>query len=355
MNKIIVVLFLVIAAHSYGQSDQQLALKLGQRAIESMDNGNIEEAIKLLEECEALDPDNINYPYEKAYAHYLNKNYNDAIIILEKLTKHKQANDRIYQMLGNSYDLQDKQKKAIEVYEHGMKLFPQSGILHLERGNIELINKNYNEALAYYEKGIEVQPDFSSNYYRAAKLFLNSNEEVWGMIYGEIFMNLERNSNRTPEISKMLFDTYKSGIQLYGDSSRIDFCNIVIDAEDVVNKKNFTPPFCMVFGQAMVMATIDMKQVDLNTLDLLRSTFVDNYYQQEHNKSHPVVLFEYQKQLKEAGHAEAYNHWILMQGDTEAFNKWYDSNKDKWDGFVAWFSEHPIEINASNTFVRGRY
>lgn len=355
MNRIVLIYFLVVSITAYGQSDQKKALELGRKAVSLMDAGSTEEAIKLLEECEKLDPDNISYPYEKAYTLYLSKDYDQSIKILNKLTNHEQANDRVYQMLGNSHDMNGKQKKAIEVYEKGLELFPQSGLLYLERGNIELINVNYNKALEYYEKGIEVQPDFPSNYYRAAKLFLNSNEEVWGLIYGEIFMNLERNSNRTPEISKLLFDTYKSEIQFSGDSTNIDFCNIVINAEDVLDQQNFTPPFCMAFGQAMIMATIDMKKVDLSSLHQLRGNFITNYYDQKSDKIYPVILFAYQKQMKEAGHLEAYNHWILMQGDPEAFDHWYNGNKDKWDAFVIWFSEHPMQINASNVFVRAKY
>ncbi len=78
---------------------------------------------------------------------------------------------------------------------------------------IQLGKKDYNKALTYFEKGIEVAPNYSSNYYWCARLYCNSTEEVWGMIYGEIFMNLERNSKRTAEISKLLFDTYKKEIK----------------------------------------------------------------------------------------------------------------------------------------------
>lgn len=40
-----------------------------------------------------------------------------------------------------------------------------------------------------------------------------------------------------------------------------------------------------------------------------------------HDKEYPNILFSFQKQVKDAGHIEAYNHWILMKGDEEAFQK----------------------------------
>ena len=59
---------------------------------------------------------------------------------------------------------------------------PTSGKLYLELGGMYLHTKEYDKAISYYEKGIDVEPGYPSNYYRLAKIFLNSDEEVWGMI-----------------------------------------------------------------------------------------------------------------------------------------------------------------------------
>ena len=80
--------------------------------------------------------------------------------------------------------------------------------------------------MTYFEKGIEVNPMFASNYFRAAKIYCNSSEEVWGMIYGEIFINLERTNDRTFKISKLLFDTYKSEITFTSETATLVFQKI---------------------------------------------------------------------------------------------------------------------------------
>jgi tetratricopeptide (TPR) repeat protein len=41
-------------------------------------------------------------------------------------------------------------------------------------GNIYLIQKNIPQAIQSYEKGIEMAPEFSSNYYRLAKIYCDS-------------------------------------------------------------------------------------------------------------------------------------------------------------------------------------
>lgn len=218
-------MFIAIIHISYGQTNQEIALEKGKTAIKMMDNGKIDESIKSLEEAQRLDPDRIDYPYELALAHYLKRDYKNTIKILEKIKDRKDVFERLFQLLGNSYDILGKTEKAFEAYNEGLLIFPNSGMIYLEKGNVYLNKNEYNKALKLYEKGIEVDPDFPSNYYRAALLYCNSTEEVWGMIYGEIFMNLERNSKRTAEISKILYDTYKSQITFSSDTSlTVSFC-----------------------------------------------------------------------------------------------------------------------------------
>jgi tetratricopeptide (TPR) repeat protein len=61
--------------------------KLGE-AIKLMDNGNIDESIAILEECEKLDPKSFIYPYEIAFAYSKKKEYDKTIKILKKTLKY---------------------------------------------------------------------------------------------------------------------------------------------------------------------------------------------------------------------------------------------------------------------------
>ena len=79
------------------------------------------------------------------------------------------------------------------------------------------------------------------------------------------------------------------------------------------------------------------------------------YYEKEHNKSYPNILFEYQKQVEKAGHLEAYNHWILMKGDEDGFSTWVSENEDKWDKFVEWFTKNSLKLSNKNKFYRNQY
>ncbi len=352
-------LFVTAGQIAYGQTTKkEKALEKGKAAIELMDNGKFDESIKLLEEAQKLDPDDINYPYELAYVYYARKDYKKASKYLEGIVKHKNVSDRVYQLLGNTYDNLGESAKAIETYETGLKLFPKSGNLYLEMGVMQMGKQDYNKALFYYEKGIEVAPGFSSNYYWAARIYCSSTEEVWGMIYGEIFMNIERNSKRTSEISKLLYDTYKSEIKFTSDTSfSVSFSkNSSMSVGDLTDLSKIKLPFGIgVYETTLMLSILSVKTIDINSLDNIRSIFVDNYFNNGHDKTYPNILFSYQKQLKEAGHIEAYNHWILMKGDEDGFGKWQSQNKEKWNSFAKWFSENKLKIDDTNKFYSGQY
>ena len=357
IKRILVPLFIVITFLAYGQSDKEKAQLLGETAIKLMDEGKIEESMQLLEQAQKLDSTRFDYPYEIALAHYQLNDYNATIEILEKISGYNDITDHYYQLLGNSYDNIKNTDKAVETYQAGLKKFPESGRLYLELGIIQMSKKEYTKAVNYFEKGIEVEPSFPSNYYWAAKFYCSSTEKVWGMIYGEIFMNLERNSKRTAEISKLLFDTYKSSITISSKSSMsIHFCHqMVMNADVLKDTSKMKLPFCMAYEMTTLTSMAFEKKIDINSLDNIRDNFLSAYFKNGYNTTYPNVLYDYQHKVLDAGYIDAYNHWILMKGDEDNFNKWQAKNKDNWDKFLTWFKDNQLHVDPSNKFLSKQY
>src|SRR5690606_28824665 len=151
-------------------------------------------------------------------------------------------------------------------YEEGMKIFPNAGNLYLERGNIYLDRGFHDEAIINYELGIKADPMFSSNYYRLALLSLNSDNKFSGLIYGEIFMNLERTSSRTIEMSKLLYDTYKNAITLKDNKVEVSFCkNIVIKVNANNIEESLKLPPCSIFEMYFVLNINQETEINLTT------------------------------------------------------------------------------------------
>lgn len=338
------------------EDNKQKARNITRQAIRIMDNGDPDRAITMLDSARLLDPDDYIYVYEIGFAYYLKKDYPKSIEAFQQSLVYKNATDQCYQMLGNTYDIAGDRVKAIETYNEGLKKYPGSGRLYLELGNIDLIEKDYDEAITWWEKGIAADPKYSSNYYRLAKLYADSKDRLWALFYGELFMNIERNSKRTAEISQLLYDTYKASIITRGDSTRVDLTDNVIALDDA---KKFRLPFNLVYGTDFVVALtpslIKKDTFSIRMISNARSTLVANWFRSNRQKDYPNILLDFQKQLNEKGYLNAYTYWLLMKGNEAEFGDWYAKNKTLFDAFAAWFNENPLTIDTSHYFLRTQY
>lgn len=323
-----------------------------RKAAKLIDEGKFDESIAILKECEKIDPTDYAYPYEIALAYTYKKDYQNAIDQLEKIKNYSGLQSDYYQLLGNVYDYAKNPEKAITTYDEGLQKFPNAGRLYLEKGVIYESQQNYLEAISSYEKGMEVEPMYPSNYYRAALLYLNSSDKLSGLIYGEIFMNLERTTKRTLKMSELLYQTYEKGIQISGDGIKVDFCKTIINA-DINSKSNeIKLPLCAIFDKNLILGVVLQKQINLNSLSEIRTSFINSYFKNDF-KEYPNVLFQYQKTLLDAGFLEVYNHYLFQMGSKAEFDSWQAANKDQLDKFTAWYTkpENGLKINKDNIYL----
>ncbi|ALR30993.1 hypothetical protein ATE47_10840 [Chryseobacterium sp. IHB B 17019] len=319
-------------------------------AVKLIDEKKYDEGITILKECEKVDPADYTYPYEIAYALIKKKNYKEAISQLEKIKKYENIAADYFQLLGNTYDYDGNPDKAIKTYDEGLKKFPNAGRLYLEKGIMYELDKPL-EAIKIYEKGIAVDPAYPSNYYRVSKLYLKSNDKFSGLIYGEIFLNLERTTSRSQEISELLYEGYKKSITIESkEIKRVDFCEVVIDAQNFENDKKF--PLCMIFGKNFILSTLNHKEFNLESLVTMRNQFVKEYFKKDY-KEYPNVLFSYFKKMEDSKVLNAYNHYIFQIGDEQAFKTWQINNQAEYDKFVDWYTtkENGLKIDTRNVFI----
>lgn len=345
------ILCLIMPICLYGQTNEEKAFEKAQAAIKVMDEGRYDESIEMFKECEQLDPTNYMYPYEIALAYTYKKDYKKGIKTLKKVLKYKTVNNQVYQLLGNLYSMSGDPIQAVKVYEKGLKKFPNSGNLYLEKGNIYLMDKAYEKAIASYENGVKVDPLYPSNYFRLANLLLNSNNKAAGLIYGEIFMNLERTTDRTIKMSELLYNAYKENITIDGDEMKVKFCDIVIDL-DQFNKEPKLP-FCAEFESNLALALIGYDEINLQNLSEIRAKFIKNYGE-EAIKKHPNVLFTYHQEMIDAGVFDAYNYYLFQIANQEIFDEWEADNKETYNKFIDWYIESTniLTINKDNVYLR---
>ena len=318
-----------------------------QSAIRMMDNARYHDAQRCLTSAISQGMDSLALHYELAWCHYSMQDYKKCISVLEPLLKRDDVLADVYQLLGNAYDEIGQSGKAVSIYEQGLKKFENAGCLYLELGNMKYQNGDYKNALYYYEKGIEADPMFASNYYRAALIFFASTEEVWGVMYGELFMLLERDSERCKSMSRELYKIYSEEISFGRSGAEVDFDSPTIVYSNSSVRPNLFPES---FRSAMRAAVRGERILDLASLNRIRQRFAKEF--SANSSSFENVLSAYHQELIAQGHFEAYNYWLFGYGDPKQTASWVNANKTKWDSFLAWFEKNPISINPSNVFSR---
>ncbi|MBR1770229.1 MAG: tetratricopeptide repeat protein [Bacteroidales bacterium] len=343
MKKVLLIILISLSLVSFAQDS---IYSLGLKAIEE---GRWLEAEHLFIKAIDKGEDKLKCSYELAWAYYCNKEYPKAIKTLSPFITDTAdaALCDVYQLLGNAYDENGQTNKAVSIYDEGLKKYPLAANLYLEKGNIKYKEGEYREALYWYEKGIEADPNFASNYYRAAKVFLMSTEVVWGVLYGEIFMILEPESSRSREFSKELFDAYFECIDTKSGKAETNFNNGVIVYSDSFERKTLFPS---VFDKLMTKAAQGKRYLNLASLIQIRKDFLSLLSREEKDFDNP--LFKYERELINNGLFEAYNYYLFAYGSTKESSSWINSHKAQWNKLIKYLQSNPIPLDGNHFFSR---
>ena len=296
----------------------QQADSLQKVAKQFMRNGDYPNAIIVLGNAVKMDPDNLEIQKELAFTYYLQRNYSASIESGRKLIARKDADEQCYQILGMAYKAIDEKKEADKMYKQGIKKFPSSGELYNEYGEMLWVKQDA-EAIRFWEKGIEVDPNYSSNYYNASRYYYFTYDKAWSLIYGEIFINLESYSRRTPEIKSMLVEGYK---KLFTDLKSPKSQSV---------KNPFVNAYLTVMADQAPSVSLG---VTPESLSILRSKFILEWFEKFGDK-YPYRLFEYQRQLLKEGLFDAYNEWAFGASmGIASFQNWTTQHTDDYNRFI---------------------
>jgi tetratricopeptide (TPR) repeat protein len=302
----------------------QTAKELHETARAFMQQGDYANAILVLNRAVQLAPNDIDISKDLSFNYYLQKDHTKALEIIRPLLDREDADDQCYQIAGNIYKQLAQVKECDKLFRKGIKKFPESGAMYNELGELLWAQQDYN-AIKQWEKGIEVDPGFSKNYYNAAKYYYFTTDKIWGVLYAEIFINMEPMSNRTPEIKGLLLDSYK---KLFADAQ--------LSLPD--NEKNkFTEAFIKTMNKQTSVAA---NGINAETLTMIRSRFILDWYN-ENAAALPFKLFELHRQLLQDGIFEVYNQWLFGSVQNLA-------------AYQNWIVAHAAEYDALMKFQKGR-
>jgi tetratricopeptide (TPR) repeat protein len=280
--------------------------------------GDYTNAIMLLNRAAASNPTDLGIQKDLAYAYYMKRDFVKGLEVAKPIVKRNDADVQSFQILGMMLKAVEERKECEKMYKEGLRRFPNSGVLYNEYGEMLWTKEDFANALKLWERGILSEPSYPGNYYNAAKFYYFSADKVWGILYGEIFVNLESYSQRTTEIQTQLFDGYK---KLFTDPDimknqehRGDFANAVLE-----NMKR---------NSGLVAGGITVE-----SLNKLRKAFIADWYQKDASRF-PYRLFEHQQQLIKADMFDAYNQWVFSAANAPQYQQWVTNHTEELNKFT---------------------
>src|SRR5690606_7716135 len=142
------------------------------------------------------------------------------------------------------------------------------------------------------------------NYYNAAKAFLTAGNYVWALLYGEIYLNLDRHVERGAEIKKLMIESYQGILSATGPSELPDFRAASREKE---SGKNFEEAVVRTLRRN---AGVIREWLTVESLIMLRTRFILSWTQGIGRK-YPFTLFSYHEKLLSSGHFDAYNQMLF--------------------------------------------
>lgn len=419
---LILSMFSLSALGQFDESFEEMKLAKAQEFAEMQD---YKEAIKHYKELRDRYPNKIEYDYQVALCHYRLRDYQQAVKTVHQLVEINPLEGKYYRLLGNAYDVMGEYEKGINILNTGLLNMPYNGELYLDLGIIEMLRGDHERALYNWERGIKAVPYYPDNYYWVAKTYADSDEKIWTIMYAEMFLNLERGTERFSEISKLLTDTYINLIREIPNTgpatnssnlstqerlshaydwmlkhlnekgkitvdevpdSILDIKSlplqsemitgvagsggpIVLNTSDVnihlnrVRKNKFEEAYLYVLSILRDNGILNLNAVSFNqdgsfnklqALHFVRANFIELWMQLFYQDI-PVPLFAWQFEFYDKKMFEAYNYWLLSNGDPDYFIQWQTEHETEFRFFLETLIENPLKVDNDNYFVRMEY
>ncbi len=319
MKKLLSALFLIgFASAVTAQPADPKALHETAQAF--MRTGDFDNAIIVLTRALQADSKNLELNKDLVMSYYLKRDFVKALDGAKVLIDRDDADVPCFQIAGNVYKALEEAKDCDKMYKKALKKFPKSGPLLSEYGELLWAIKDFS-AINYWEQGIKDDPAYGGNYYNAAMFYFYSKDKVWGLIYGEVFVNMESLSERGAAMKELLLQGYKEKL----------FASADLMSGEEKNKSEFAKAFLMGMNKQSSLASGGLS---IDALTMIRTRFILDWYANNSIKF-PYRLFDYHRQLLTEGMFDAYNQWLFGPNDNlAAYDNWTKTHSEEYNGFA---------------------
>lgn len=355
MKKIIFIqaLFLICSI-SFGQNKSD-AEKLVDEGVAYHDKGDFNGAISKYDRALELDKNNLLALTEKAYSLLSLQKYEESIEYCKKAIKTHTGEKglrTVYVTYGNAMDAQNKTDESIEIYDKGIKQFPDYYQLYFNKGITLTSVKKYNEAILCFQKSVSINPKHGSSHNAIARISNINNKRIPTLLAYCRFLALEPQGNRAKENLESLQELMKGNVKQTDNNSITISISPDMLSDTAKNGKAIENSFTSTDLILAMDAALDFDEKNKNKTDVeqfirkfetvcasLKETQKDNY------GFFWDYYVPYFAEMKDKNLIETFGYIAFASSDAPDNSLWLKSNKSKVDQFFEWSKSFTWKTN----------
>lgn len=349
MKKLVLLLFIVSIHLNYSQNKTE-AEKLVEEGIAYHDKGDYEGAINKYNNALELDQDNLFALLEKAFTLNSLKKFDESIVVCKRaIKKHPKDNDlkNVYVTYGNALDELNKTDEAFDIYDEGLKVFPDYYQLHFNKGVTYASIRKYDDAILSFQQAILINPRHAGSNNAIARLEKIQARKIPAILAFCRFQIIEPQTDRAKDNLNSLKELMSANVKKTGEKSISISIDSKLVAEDSKNEK----PKENDFSSTELISTMDVA-LDYDEKNV-NKTEVENFIRKfnticaslsEMKKNNYGFYWEvyapYFIEMKKNNLIEPFAYIVFATSETKDVNDWLEKNQKALDEFYDWSNNY---------------
>lgn len=339
MKKGLSILFLLFSSFLLKAQDTKRLLDEG---IKLHDEGKFAEAIGKYDSIISIDPNNYLAYYEKSYSLLETGEYEKSMELSKFiLKKFPEGNDNasVYVNYGTCYDLLKKPEKALEIYNEGLRKYPESSLLHFNKA-ITLYNTDKKEdAMAEIEKSIHYNPYHASSHNIMAAL--TKQNRIYSLLASLYFLAIEPVGKRANARILAVESLIGANVEKKDDKT-INISLLAPDKNKEVKPNDFQSIELILSLSAALNLSNELKdETRISRMKRNLESVFSGLSETEKGKGLGWEFYApFFRDLKKQNHLDTFCHIIYASVDDNDNDTWLEENESKVEEFMDWFREY---------------
>jgi len=313
--------------------------RLMQEGIALHDRGDYDGAIAKYQQVLNENPTSDWALYELAFSYQMKKDYRKSLEYGYKGVRYKSDKlGEFYVVIGNSLDDLGESKKAVDVYQRGIKIQPDNHYLYYNLAITYSRLNNLEEAKKNLKKAVFLNPDHASSHAALAQLFQNTRYRTPALFAVMRFLVIEPRSRRTASAYKIFSDILSGGATPGKNPNEI---NIFMDLGAKKDEGDFGAIDLTLGLSSAVGATEKNKnkteaQRLVDQLNTLLAIVSEQDPKADKTKFTWRYYIPYFIELKQKNYVEPFAYYISQASGLPGVVEWLQANEARVNEFLSW-------------------